>query len=216
MARCPHCNVALKPWNIKAECPACKVNIPNYQWEEMLDRDSEIAESCFNKLNETKAAIKYAFTGSKLRIARIPISVLPLIGLLLPLGTVVISIPFCSESITLNIITIFKKLLGLNSDFLMALIGSDLLREQAHLMLISAFCFVLSVLSLPVSLAFLIFNYKKLDSKGLFITNLTASFFLAFSGFCYDRFISTFGNIVSAMNGGISFGFFIAVALFLA
>jgi len=123
MARCPHCNAALKPWNIKAECPACKVNIPNYKWEEMLDRDSEIAENCFIKLNQTKAAVKYAFIGSKLRIARIPISVLPLIGLLLPLGTVEISIPFYSGSITLNIITIFKKLLGLNFDFLTALIG---------------------------------------------------------------------------------------------
>ena len=79
MAKCPKCGVKLHIWNIKAECPDCGVNIANYDWENRLEQDALEAEAAFAKMRITLAKFKYSFIGTKLRIARIPISVLPLL-----------------------------------------------------------------------------------------------------------------------------------------
>ncbi len=216
MEKCPHCQATLKPWNIKAECPKCKANIPNYNWEERLDKDSEIAESCFIKLHKTMAAFKYSFVGTKLRIARIPVSVLPLFGFLFPLGKAAINLPFCSESTSLNAVTIIKALVNLDFNTLFKFIGSELTRESALLFASSVFLLIFSVLSLLVSLGFLMFNFKKLNSKGLFVTNLAAAMMLAAGGVCFSRFFTSLGSIRTAFNGNVSFGLYIAIGLFLA
>jgi hypothetical protein len=94
MARCPKCDRKLHIWDVKAECPGCGVNIANYDWENRLEQDAIEAEIAFAKLRETLKRFKYSFVGTKLRIARIPISVLPLFSFLLPLGTLAFSMPF--------------------------------------------------------------------------------------------------------------------------
>ena len=91
MAKCPKCGVKLHIWDIKAECPKCGVNIANYDWENRLEQDAIEAEIAFAKLRDTLNRFKYSFVGTKLRIARIPISVLPLFSLLLPFGTMAVS-----------------------------------------------------------------------------------------------------------------------------
>ena len=48
MAKCPQCQHKLMPWNVRAECPNCGVNMVNYQWEERLEEDSIRAQAkCF-------------------------------------------------------------------------------------------------------------------------------------------------------------------------
>ena len=83
MAKCPQCGQKIKPWYVKAECPNCGVNMVNYNWEERLEEDSVRAEEAFRKLHINVAKMKYSFSGTKLRIARIPISVFPLFSFLL-------------------------------------------------------------------------------------------------------------------------------------
>ena len=82
MAKCPQCGQKIKPWYVKAECPNCGVNMVNYNWEERLEEDSVRAETAFRKLHINVAKMKYSFAGTKLRIARIPISVFPLFSFL--------------------------------------------------------------------------------------------------------------------------------------
>ena len=43
MAFCPKCGRHLNIWHVKAECPTCGVNIPNYDWEGRLNEDAEKA-----------------------------------------------------------------------------------------------------------------------------------------------------------------------------
>ena len=114
MAKCPHCGIKLHIWNVKAECPKCGVNIANYDWERRLEEDSVVAEAAFAKLHESMRRFKFSFVGTKLRIARIPVSVLPLFSFLLPLGTLAVSIPYFEQNFTLNAITIVKNIMNLD------------------------------------------------------------------------------------------------------
>lgn len=217
MAKCPHCGVKLHIWNVKAECPKCGVNIANYNWEERLEQDSIAAEAAFAKLHEAMRRFKFSFVGSKLRIARIPISVLPLFSFLLPLGTLAVSIPFCEESYTLNAITIVTNLLNFDILGLIKSPASAVIGEPALRLVLSLLLVVFSVLSLLVSLVFLLLNFKNFKSKGLFITNLVASLMMAASAVCYGNFTSMISQstLSEAISGSVGWGVFVSSGLFL-
>ncbi len=104
-SKCPNCGEKLKIYHIKAECPHCKANIPNYNWEARLEEDSAIAEAKFASLYKKLNLLKYSVFGTKLRIARIIMSLIPAIGFILPWAKIV------SEKDTLNF-----DLLGLFTD----------------------------------------------------------------------------------------------------
>ncbi len=94
MANCPHCNYKLKIIDIKAECPVCGTNIPNYRWEEKLDEDAVNAERAFAGFNRKTKAIKNALFGTKQRIARFVLTFAPLLFFLFPMFTYETNLPF--------------------------------------------------------------------------------------------------------------------------
>ncbi|MBQ3136215.1 MAG: hypothetical protein IJB74_01900 [Clostridia bacterium] len=104
-AKCPNCGKELKFYNIKAECPGCGVSIPNYNWEARLEEDSRIAEEKFAALYRTLNRFKFSVIGSRIRVARLVMSLIPAIGFILPWATVL------SEKSTLSF-----DLLGLFTD----------------------------------------------------------------------------------------------------
>ncbi|MBO5935984.1 MAG: hypothetical protein J6V06_01080 [Clostridia bacterium] len=104
-SNCPKCGGRLRIYHVKAECPHCKANIPNYNWEARLEEDSAIAEAKFASLYRKLNLLKYSVFGTKLRIARLLMSFIPAIGFILPWAYVV------SEKDTLNF-----DLLGIFTD----------------------------------------------------------------------------------------------------
>ncbi len=219
MAKCPHCGIKLHIWNVKAECPKCGVNIANYDWENRLEQDAKEAEIAFAKLHETLRKFKYSFVGTKLRIARIPISVLPLFSFLLPLGFATLSIPFYNETITLNAINIVLKIID-NSSIIGAMIklpNSEIVGDAGLMLLLSFALVVLSALSLLVSLVFLLLNFKKFQSKGLGITNLVASFMMLGSSVCFGRLsdMLSASTLSEAFSCGPQWGVYVSAGLFL-
>lgn len=94
MARCPHCGYKLALIDVKAECPVCKVNIPNYNWEERLDKDAENADASFKLFRRKTAAIKSCLFGSKFRVARFVLTFAPLLFFLFPMFTLNTALPF--------------------------------------------------------------------------------------------------------------------------
>ena len=83
-SKCPKCGGVLRLYHVKAECPHCKANIPNYNWEARLEEDSAIAEAKFASLYRKLNLLKYSIFGTRLRIARIFMSFIPAIGFILP------------------------------------------------------------------------------------------------------------------------------------
>lgn len=102
---CPSCGKKLKWYNIKAECIHCGANIPNYNWEARLEEDNKIAEAKFASLYAKLNMLKYSVFGTKLRIVRILMSLIPAVGFILPWAYV------ASEKDNLNF-----DLLGLFTD----------------------------------------------------------------------------------------------------
>ncbi len=218
MAKCPKCGVKLHIWDIKAECPKCGVNIANYDWERRLEEDSVMAEAAFAKLHETMRKFKYSFIGTKLRIARIPISVLPLFSFLLPLGSLAVSIPFYEDKITLNAISLVMNFLNLDILGFLKLPASEIVGDAGLRIVLAFVLLVLSVLSLLVSLVFLLTNFKKFNSKGLFVTNLVASLMMLGSAFCFNQFSDMIAQttLAEAVNASVGWGIFVSAGLFLA
>lgn len=218
MARCPKCNRKLHIWNVKAECPDCGVNIANYDWENRLEQDAIEAEIAFAKLGETMRKFKYSFVGTKLRIARIPISVLPLFSLLLPFGTMAVSIPFCDKSVTINAVTMVMNLLDFDILGILKAPSSEIIGDASLSFMLSIVFVVLAALSLLVSLVFLLLNFKKFNSKGLFITNLVACIFMLASAYCFNDFSGMIASstLADAIQCGPSWGIFVSAAVYLA
>ena len=104
-AKCPKCGKTLRFYHVKAECSSCGTNIPNYNWEERLEQDNALAEAKFAKLYNTLNKLGYSVYGTKLRIVRIILSFIPIIGIILPWATV------AGDKATLNfdLLGIFTK-----------------------------------------------------------------------------------------------------------
>ncbi len=82
--KCPKCSGKLKIYHVKAECPHCGTNIPNYNWEARLEEDSAVAEAKFASLYRKLNLLKYSVFGTKLRILRLLMSFIPAVGFILP------------------------------------------------------------------------------------------------------------------------------------
>lgn len=87
--KCPKCSGKLRIYHVKAECPHCGANIPNYNWEARLEEDSAVAEAKFSSLYRKLNLLKYSVFGTKLRIARIFMTLIPAVGFILPWAYVV-------------------------------------------------------------------------------------------------------------------------------
>ena len=83
-SKCPKCGGKLRIYHVKAECPYCKANIPNYNWEARLEEDSAVAEAKFASLYRKLNLLKYSVFGTKLRILRLIMSFIPAVGFILP------------------------------------------------------------------------------------------------------------------------------------
>lgn len=102
-SKCPNCGRVLKWYNVKAECPDCGISIPNFNWEARLEEDNLRAEEKFGKFYRTLNMLKYSVVGTKLRIARLVMSLIPAIGFILPWA----SIKSNQDSLNLDLLGLF-------------------------------------------------------------------------------------------------------------
>ena len=102
---CPNCGKKLHIWNVKAECSACGVSIPNYNGPERLEEDNVKAEKQFAVFYKSLNRIAYSIWGTKLRIARLVLTFLPAIGFILPWA----NLNSDGASFSLTIYSLFNK-----------------------------------------------------------------------------------------------------------
>ncbi|MBQ7639033.1 MAG: hypothetical protein IJS90_09050 [Clostridia bacterium] len=142
---CPKCNYKLKITDWRQECPNCGVNVLYYGIEDSLRKEADIAEYNYARRKPKFDRLKFSLIGHPLSITRIVLGLLPIVALLLPMGSVKYILPFAEHSATVNLVSIIKFFVsnGFDVDALSAMFGSDLLGKA-----IIAFCAALVSLAL--------------------------------------------------------------------
>lgn len=225
---CPNCGKKLHWYDVKAECSNCGVSIPNFNWEERLEADNELAERKFASFYRALNRIAYSIWGTKLRIARIVLSVLPAIGFILPWAT----IKSDAESVGLDLfgMTCNKSLIDLFKDFFgnTSLYITNMKYEGfSGTLSFTMYSMLLMVLSLlfAVIAFFLIFILaKRFKTKTLTAFECLSVLSAIGSAVCFTLGIKAapselginFGSFpVYNATGGVAWGFYVALALLL-
>ncbi len=215
MAKCPKCGRKLTLFDWRPNCPGCGINLVYYGMEERLLQEADAAEAEHAKLQKRIDRLKASFVGSKLTIARIFLSILPIAALLLPLCSVTYSGPFIEQTTTnVNAIEIYNLVSSLDFDALFTMIGSSLLGTSFIGYAGALVCILLSLVFVIVSLVMLMLacspkgNPRNITLNCITILLATASavLFTVFS----NGITAVFPEFVS---GKLGIGIFVYIAL---
>ena len=217
MASCPKCGRHLSPFDIKAECPSCGVNIPNYNWEERLDEDAANAAAAWAAFRIRTGNFKSALFGKKVRILRFICTFLPLAALVLPLVSCAVSLPFNDTAeMSISFLSfVLNSLTSLNWGSLVSLAASPLLGTGYALLFAAIAFFFLAVVFGVLNFFFVIINafFFKANAN-VVLTALSAVCFVVSLVLTGVSFSSLGGTSVNALTGTLSYGFFVGAVPF--
>lgn len=217
MALCPKCHSILNFWNIKAECPYCGVNIPNYDWEGRLDNDAANAEVAWKKFRRFTGNFKSALFGSKLRIVRFVCTFLPLIALILPLANYTVTLPFVNGSaanFTLLDFTM-NTFLSLNWGSLVNLVSSGSLGTPVLLLMLSILLLYLAVVFGVLNFIFVLAKASSLKAGANMVLCIASTACFALAGIFFTVSVNMIGSTsVQFISGSVQYGLFVGIALF--
>lgn len=226
MASCPNCGKKLRLWDIKAECSACGVSIPNYNWQKRLEDDNVNAEKQFAVFNKTMNRIAYSIYGTKLRIARLVLTFLPAVGFILPWAT----LKSDSNTFDLALISLFgnKGFIEFVSSFFgdSSLFTENMKLEgfggPVTLASVGYLLFVVSLLLIVVAFFLNIIMCKKPKTKSTIVFDVLSIAASVASVVCFtmsgslagDAVAFNFGNFaIFNASASVSWGYFVALAL---
>lgn len=225
---CPNCGKKLHWYDVKAECSNCGVSIPNFNWEERLEADNELAEKKFASFYRGLNRIAYSIWGTKLRIARIILCVLPAVGFLLPWAT----LKSDAESVGLDLfgMTCSKSLIDLFKDFFgnMSLYITNMKYEgfsgTLSFTMYSVLLMVLSLLFAVIAFFLILILAKHFRTKAITTFECLSVASAIGSAVCFTLGAKAalsepginFGSFpVYNATGGVAWGFFVALVLLL-
>lgn len=217
MALCPKCNHILNFWNIKAECPYCGVNIPNYNWEERLDEDARNAEVAWIKFRKFTGNFKSALFGNKLRIVRFICTFLPLVALVLPLANYTLNLPFINASSTNFTLLDFtlNTLLSLNWGGIIPLVSSQSLGTPVLFLLLAIVLLYLAVVFGVLNFLFVLIKASSLKAGANMVLCIGSLLCFVLSGVLFMISVSQISSTSAVfINGSVQYGLFVGIALF--
>lgn len=214
MAKCPKCGRKLTLFDWKPNCPDCGVNLVYYGMEERLLDEADAAEAEHAKLQKRIDRLKASFIGSKLTVARIILTLLPIATLLLPLCTITYSGPFIEE-VTKNIglIELINVITSLDIDALLTMVGSGIVGTSFIGYAGALVCLLLSVVFIVISLLMLMLACSPKGNP----RNITLNIITIALAVASPVFFNIFATNISAVfpdfvSGKISFGIFVFIA----
>ncbi len=219
LAKCPNCSYKLKIWDIKAECPKCKTNIPNFNWEERLEEDAVRSELAFAKLGERKDNVKTTLFGSKLLTVRFVCTFLPLLLLVLPIVNVGINLPYNQSETSISILGIVLWVLGNSLDFgsLLSLFSGEVMGQTFILLAVALVLFLLAFILAVLSFFLLIIRSVSLGNRGNIVCNILSVLLICASFFVFGTFFSsvesTSVNFISSHSFNVCL--FVGIAFYL-
>ncbi|MBO5065552.1 MAG: hypothetical protein J6D06_05490 [Clostridia bacterium] len=217
MALCPKCNHVLNFWNIKAECPYCGVNIPNYDWEGRLEADAKNAEVAWKKFRKFTGNFKSALFGSKIRIMRFICTFLPLIALVLPLASYTLTLPFVNNSATNMTLLDFtmNTLLSLNWGGLIGLVSGQTVGSPVLFIMLAILLLYLAVVFGVLNFIFVLIKAPSLKATSNIVLCVGSTLCFAIAGILFAIAVGSIGNTtITFIDGSVQYGLFVGIALF--
>lgn len=224
-SKCPNCGRVLKWYNIKAECPDCGISIPNYNWEARLEEDNLRAEEKFGKFYRTLNMLKYSVVGTKLRVARIFMSLIPAVGFILPWAFIKSS----QDSLYLDLLGLFSdgtSMLDFFGIFFKNISGIlSALSAESFSGALTYFTFgfimmLLSVVAIVLGFFMIFIKFRKPKTKAIWITDVLSIVFSIIAAIlfivCGNKVSGDFSigtlSFVGAEAGAL-WGIFVYIAL---
>lgn len=218
MAKCPHCNYKLKIIDIKAECPVCGVNIPNYNWEERLEEDALNSERSFASFRRKTGAIKNALFGTKQRIARFVLTFAPLLFFLFPMFTFETHLPFSQGREGVSMLGLILDIVNGNLDIgaLLNLTSLDRSGSAFTVLYVALVFVVLGIVAGVLNFFVIILSGFGYHAKGNVILCYTSLVTFICAVVCIIVSSSMFASsIPELMNVSLSYSLFVGMAFFI-
>lgn len=224
--KCPNCGKEIKWYNIKADCSACGVSIPNFNWEARLEEDNKKAEEKFGAFYRTLNLFRYSVGGTKLRILRIVMSFIPIIGVIVPWARIASDTAalnfdllglFTEGTSTIKFFgMLFKDLGGI-----MGTMSAEGFSGPVSFTILGLLFVLLSIVTLVVAFFLIFITFKKPKTKAMWIADIIG---LAFTGVAVFLFSSIGGKIGTEpftiaeltfenATAGVMWGIFVYMAL---
>lgn len=217
MANCPHCYKHLNFWHIKAECPFCGVNIPNYDWENMLEADAKKAEAAWSKFRVFTGNFKSSLFGNKLRIIRFIFTFVPLVVLILPVASYIFNLPFLSNEtskITLLDFTL-NSLLNIKWGSLLNLVKLDVFGISFAMIFTSLLLLYLAVVLGVLNFVFILISAPSLKATINCILCAGSALCFIISPILYSIALNNFNSLGTELfSGSVHFGIIVGIVLF--
>lgn len=215
MAKCPKCGKKLHLYNVSQFCPECKTNLRFYNFEENFFKEAKLAELSQAGIHVKVRRLKAAFIGSPLAIARLIVMLLPVVGLLIPAGSVALSMPFRGADFAISGLGIYTIFTGDEFNYIMSMLGSEFAGDDFSALFIALVAYasmaIFAVFVLLTSILCFI-SYKNMQKITAVIAGLGIADCIA-AAVIIGRFVkgTVFTPVLSATNG---IGCYITALLF--
>lgn len=217
MARCPGCGYRLSLVDVKAECPVCKVNIPNFNWEERLDKDAENADASFKLFRRKTTAIKSCLFGSKFRVARFVLTFAPLLFFLFPMFTVNTSLPFSAGDQSITMLALILDIVNGNMDIgsMLSFVSLELSGAAFTVLYVSLILVVLGIVAGVLNFFILLISGFNYHAKGNIVCCIMSMFFFIGAICCIVASSFMFASAIpELMSVRLSYSLFIGLMFF--
>ncbi len=223
---CPNCGKKLHWYYVKADCSNCGVSIPNFNWEARLEDDNVLAEKKFAAFYRSLNRIAYSIWGTKLRIVRIVLSFLPIVGYLVPWATMKseassVGLDLFGMTCDHSLIDILSSFFSKSSVYLTNM-GFEGYSGALTFSMLSVLFMLLSLVFIVLAFFAILFTAKKPKSKLMGVFDILSIVCAVISVVLFTTAVHSassqvgfnFGEFtIYNATGGIAWGFFVAVAL---
>ncbi len=216
MGTCPKCGAKLKKTDWRPNCWNCGVNIMYYGMEARLEADAQRAEKEFDQFYHMTAGIKTSFIGSKLAYARWILTVLCIGSLFLPLVKISVVLPYhMVESAPYGILQTVMFVKDMDFDGVMAAFSSPVVGDTLLKLLIAVACLAVGAVMALLNLILILRAYTKSGGVLLAVRWGIGLGAMAAGTALFHAAMEPEG-LVGILSGELSFGIYIALALFAA
>ncbi len=216
-AKCPNCGVKLHWYDFRAECKHCGANIPNYDWENRLEADADIAETSFAKLHYHTRNFKSATVGSPVRIVRLVCTLLPLVALVVPLLNATFAFPFREGTESISFLTfVTNYLIKYDLGSVFALMSGEIIGGAVTSLLLSVLMALVAVVAGVLN--FFVVLLGAINLRWLFnvILNVISLVTWGLSALFLSQFTEATASLsLGLFSGSVSPFYLVGIGLFL-